>query len=140
MRRRGATRERVNKMSIRRGLQRVWVVAAIIYMLIAGVVCAQHIYQMHKQEAAARAEVAAAGDQANEPSNAPGWYGESPQHRLEKLEEELFLSKTLGPAAVVLPPLAVYLLGAALIWALSGFKNDATAREGSADNGMSRHN
>lgn len=93
-------------------------------MLIGAVVFGQYYYQSLENEKEVRAVIAdmEAGKQV-----APLYSYETPQKRLERIVEEREISKIAGPIAIVAPPIVIYLLGAAIVWVVAGFKADRAA-------------
>lgn len=114
-------------MSFMRGLRRLWVFASVIWVLITGIVCGEHIYRMHKEEAEAQAAVAAETENVENPKKLQYAGGQTPVQRLAQVQEEKFYSMTLGPLAVVGPPIVIYVLGVSLLWVAAGFRNDVPA-------------
>jgi hypothetical protein len=110
-------------MSMTRGLRRVWVVLSIVYILAASTAAVMHFYYLKRVEAQIVEDVA---EQERAPKNDAHFGGPrfSPERRLAEIQEERRLAMIISPFAIFVPPIAVYCIVGALIWAADGFKAD----------------
>jgi uncharacterized membrane protein YraQ (UPF0718 family) len=108
-------------MAIARGLTRLWIVLTIIHMIVVGIASVAIFYEFKEEQRRVEAEIA---ENEKNPNAKPkhGYYYGSPEKRLEEIHWRREQMVWAVPLIAVGPPIAIYCLAAALVWAVAGFK------------------
>jgi len=110
-------------MAIARGLTRVWLVLSVIHVLIVTASSIAYYYRLNDDQQQVEADIETQKQNPN--AKPPYRYYGTPEKRLEEIHWEREQMKWVVPLIAVGPPIGVYCLAAALVWAIAGFKSEA---------------